>query len=363
MTSSLQIQRPVAVHLQIERHLREQIREGLLRPGEKLPTAPELAEKLGVHVVTVQKALRRLKVEGILHRTPRVGTFVRDSLKNAQIAIFVGPNLVDENMHFYRALVRALQDLIPEQRYRVYDDLNLARKLEDFKKNPSYRRYLADLDSYIFEGIIVVGTGGRGEFINEPENVPRAAGGSSATGGVDVFFDRYHFTWECMNHLRSRNKTKVVYVRTLDDTEQATDAEGFYEAASRLEMEKTKVVQLKLHRENHYQEAVAYEKLCSLIERWNSSSSWPDALLVSDDIAMRGVALALVRNHSKVPKDLQIITWSNEGITHHYGIPVTKYEVRSSEFADQLYDILHKRMSGEQVIDLPRKIKGRIIHS
>ncbi|MGW2491244.1 winged helix-turn-helix domain-containing protein [Streptomyces sp. NPDC001606] len=46
--------------------LRERIRSGVLRPGERLPTQAELAEEFGVERGTVRQALRALQQDGLL---------------------------------------------------------------------------------------------------------------------------------------------------------------------------------------------------------------------------------------------------------------------------------------------------------
>ena len=58
--------------------IREQIRSGALRPGEKLPGNRELAEQHGVSLGTAQKALRLLQDDRWLIATPAVGVFVND---------------------------------------------------------------------------------------------------------------------------------------------------------------------------------------------------------------------------------------------------------------------------------------------
>jgi ribosomal protein S25 len=47
-------------------HLRERIRDGRLRPGDRLPTQAELAGEFGVERGTVRQALRVLQEEGLL---------------------------------------------------------------------------------------------------------------------------------------------------------------------------------------------------------------------------------------------------------------------------------------------------------
>ena len=364
-TNGIKIQRPVAVHVQIENYLREQIRSGVLKAGDKLPTAPDLAAQLGVHVVTVQKALRRLKMAGILHRTPRVGTFIRSSPQNAQIGIFFGIHLSDESAHFFRAVSKELQALIQrrKQKSRVYDDINTANSEATFVKLPSYQHYLTDREHHIFEGIVVIGSDIKWiRFLKETAHLPIVSGTSGEESGRDVCFDWGDFARESISHLASRGRKRILYLRTVKDG--YSDLDAFYRAVREHNFEEVQVEQLEMHVEHHYREAVACECIESLVSQWNRSKKMPDALLVSDDIAMRGAALALARHRIKVPEAMEVVTWANEGIQHHYGIPVTKYEVSPRQFAQKLFDLLCVAIasSGElQLPATPSMIKGCIV--
>jgi len=73
----------VAVYEQIAAILQEQIETGALKPGQRLPTEPELMASHGVSRSTVRAALALLKEEGILTGRRAKGTFVaRRQLKH-----------------------------------------------------------------------------------------------------------------------------------------------------------------------------------------------------------------------------------------------------------------------------------------
>jgi GntR family transcriptional regulator len=62
---------------QVAAQLREQIASGAL--GPRLPSAMDLAEQMGVAPNTVQRALKVLREEGLIHSVPGRGTFVRET--------------------------------------------------------------------------------------------------------------------------------------------------------------------------------------------------------------------------------------------------------------------------------------------
>lgn len=66
----------VALYVQVRETLRDQIKTGLLKPGEKLPSEEELATHFGVSRMTVRQGISDLTDEGMLYRRRGVGTFV-----------------------------------------------------------------------------------------------------------------------------------------------------------------------------------------------------------------------------------------------------------------------------------------------
>lgn len=64
------------LHLQIERQLRRLLHRPEYRNGKLLPSEVVLARELKVSRNTLRAAMTRLGAEGLLHRTPKVGTRV-----------------------------------------------------------------------------------------------------------------------------------------------------------------------------------------------------------------------------------------------------------------------------------------------
>ncbi|MEU3464092.1 GntR family transcriptional regulator [Streptomyces sp. NPDC006733] len=73
----------VSTYQQIVLQTKQALRLGLLRPGDKLPTAREVVEATAINPNTVLKAYRELDREGLVEPRPGLGTFVRRSLARA----------------------------------------------------------------------------------------------------------------------------------------------------------------------------------------------------------------------------------------------------------------------------------------
>lgn len=65
-----------AVYQVLEKYLREEIRTGQLKPGDQLPSEPELAAEHGMARMTARRAIEALMADGLLVRRRGRGTFV-----------------------------------------------------------------------------------------------------------------------------------------------------------------------------------------------------------------------------------------------------------------------------------------------
>ncbi|HEY0826736.1 MAG TPA: GntR family transcriptional regulator, partial [Bacilli bacterium] len=74
------------LYKQIQMKIKEQIRLGLLRPGDRVSSEKELAKQFYVSQITSRNALIGLVEEGIVVRVKGKGSFIKkDVLKNANI--------------------------------------------------------------------------------------------------------------------------------------------------------------------------------------------------------------------------------------------------------------------------------------
>jgi GntR family transcriptional regulator len=108
----------VSPYLQIVQQVRQSLRLGLLREGDKLPTVKEVVAQLAINPNTVLKAYRELEHEGLAGARPGVGTFITASLGSESIAAH-GPLRV------------ALQSWITKARRAGLDDESIEALFRD----------------------------------------------------------------------------------------------------------------------------------------------------------------------------------------------------------------------------------------
>ncbi len=64
------------IYTQISDGFRDQIRAGILQPGDKLPSVRELATQLTINPNTIQRSYRELEIQGWVASVPGKGSFV-----------------------------------------------------------------------------------------------------------------------------------------------------------------------------------------------------------------------------------------------------------------------------------------------
>ena len=72
-------------YLRVYQLLQNKIQQGIVKPGEKLPTEKELQNEYQVSRDTIRKALGKLEQEGYLHRKAAVGTFVKQTKSDYEL--------------------------------------------------------------------------------------------------------------------------------------------------------------------------------------------------------------------------------------------------------------------------------------
>ncbi len=366
MSLELRIEKSAPSHTQIESYLQRQIRSGTLKAGDRLPPNMELARKWSVSCTAVQRALANLTSAGLVDRSPRRGTFVKPHTEKANIGVLVGPNLGGETAHFHRAVIKALRSEIDSHgaTCRVYDALSGFLEGNETHRSQIVRQLETDFGSYAFKGLIQISPDPKWpRQLDRMLELPQVimAGTRQKT---DCKMDTYQFGRDAIRYLAGRGHRRIVYLRnTWHLAEHSDDLDGILDEVRAAGLAQPHIEQVVTTKQGHQLEREIEERMERLLAGWNSGAdgqTWPDALVVNDDIMMRGVALALIRNGVRVPERIRVLCHANEEVRLHYGLPVVRLTYSTADLARALADLLWKRLQGEPEPPLPILIKGKI---
>ncbi|MBI4025148.1 MAG: GntR family transcriptional regulator [Verrucomicrobia bacterium] len=364
MNLDLVVQTADPVHVQIERYLRGQIQRAALKPGARLPSSRELARKWDVDYKAVQRALKRMAADGLLERAPRRGTFVRAQTAKATVGILIGPSLLVPEHYFHRALAAALKKETGDRgwRSRLYDDL----------RNTNAKAVSVIIQQLIDDIRCPAEAGFKGLlWISVPpgrlkDEVLQARLPKVLLDEETIYFDIYDFTRKAVDYLAQRGCRHLFYFRSgaLSGGKDTRDLDGFWDGASAHGL---KVGQNSIHNLKRTEwagrttvESLGRDQMRALLDRWDQAGAWPDGLIVRDDVAMRGIGLALQERGAKIIAKLRIVCCASEEIQHLYAAPVVRYEFPLTEIARQMVALLWKSAAGDPLPPLPIVIRGKL---
>lgn len=169
----------------------------------------------------------------------------------------------------------------------------------------------------------------------------------ATTGGGDVSIDERATVRESMKYLAGQGRRKVLLIRSagrLGALHWTT--ETFWNAVKDYGFLRATFREIYHSGITDSMEEEAYRWTLQLVRSWEKMrrNYVPDALLVCDDIMMRGIARALAQTKVKVPSDLLIVCSANESVRHSYGVPVVRCVTPLSEVAHHLVELLDARI-------------------
>ena len=95
---------------QVVKQITDSIIAGDLKPGDKLPTEPELCENFGIGRNSVRKAIKILEAYGVVYIKRAEGTFVNDSYNHKMLDPMLYGILLDKNLRINIIQVRKVLD-------------------------------------------------------------------------------------------------------------------------------------------------------------------------------------------------------------------------------------------------------------
>lgn len=341
----------------------QEILSGKYPVGSRLPVEKDLAAHYDVAIMTVRQGVGLLVKKGIVERVQGRGTFVKKaSVQLAHVAVLFGASLVSETAHYYRQMLRHLQDAMESRnwRCRYYDRLNpIADTVEVSSAQAAL--ILSDHHNDPLSGLIEIAPPQESAIPRELRHLPKSRI-SFSYEDTDILVDMNHMARECIRQLVKRGVKRVFYFGAQWDWEKLHPiVEGIQQEAQARRLPDPVIHKVIRTNEGYEHEKAIYGNFQSLLREWEQHPEQvPDGMLFNDDMVLRCVAPLIVKHRSGLLKEVRFTTLGSEDVRFHYGFPVIRYEVSPREIAAHLVDVLDKRMQGDFAATKQLRHRGKV---
>lgn len=336
MTKAVCLDRPQPLFRQLLAHYEDAISGGELVPGDRLPATTEIAQRFQVAPSTVQEALGLLQQRGLVDRVPGRGTVVSARACALTWGVVFGlPVMGSADHRVYAVIFEHLVNLLRERRcdlrcYLPSPDGSLANAWQDIERDAQAGRLRVLL----------------------PLAPSRAIDVQLARSRPLPIIDGHPWTcdWTAMArlgaaHLAAGGRRRAVVVSPLSDCDRA-----MLDGCAAGGIEPVLVGQAN-------SEAGGFACADAVLRRGERPEAW----LVGNDNACRGVLTALLWHGVSIPRDTALITHANRGIALVSPLPLTRLEFEPTEMAAAVLASADALLAGracEPRVLAPRLVPG-----
>jgi len=350
----------VLVAEQIEQLMLLQIKKGLIKPGTKLASTKDLASKWNVNPLSVQKAMKNLTKLGLLDRRAKHGTFLRSCTPNVvNIALLCHGDLSADFTSYNRLIVASMRKVFLKQNWHSFIYDRFPNDLDDKSIDEAfvYKQFIKDVSNGIVNSYVEISLG---ESLNEKRDklgIPFVRI-SQMPAYTDIMFDYKKLAIDTIRHSIELGRKQICIIGGVSIPGFMN---GFNEVVEKLNIP---APEIPIMTANNFMSSTAhaenelFNKFTELVKKWVAEDNIPETLIVADDMAMKIIALVLLKEQIPVPEKMLVISQANEGIDIFYGLPVLKYEFPSLAMSNMAVNILKARMQGKKDSNYPIMVEG-----
>jgi DNA-binding LacI/PurR family transcriptional regulator len=335
---------------QITDYLREEIQNGNLKPGVKLPSNLELAARWKIDRNTVQRAMGPLVKEGLLVRMPRVGTFIRErEEKLTCVGVYNGTNVKDS------AYTHAVQEALRNELHQAGIEMDVwtdPRPQE--QRGEPWKALVKAAERRRFQAFIGIGISGMQMAWQPKLPLPVVFLGAPTTYRNNVGADMRQFVDASLRELAEQGCRSVGFLSPLLDPRRTAPPDGSRDIfIDMLEHFMDVVADMGLTVKNEWMRAsypdrveaeqFGYEEF---LKFWSLPEK-PEGLVVFPDTVVRGMLLAVREKHVRIPEELKLVLHKNESLDVFCPMPATFLVNSEREVAKGLVEQVQQQFRGE----------------
>lgn len=360
MNDLTQITLPSPAYQQIAEQLRQQMKSGQIKPGERLPSIAQMREKHGISRPTMDKVYSILEQESLVIRQPGSGTYVLEPPK-AQTSFAAGNVIAVSGSGFYFAEQSPYWSQLMAGIRAEAKVLGLSISLPN--------RLLSKSDSV---GGLLIGEGSVNEVLQHlPFDVPCVSLLVPVPGVMSVYADDYAGGRQATEHLLNFGHQRIGYLHggTGANDMMTRRLSGYRDAFGARNLEVSPAWERDLADIEHD----AFEPMDNLLfvqagretmTRW-LKSDWKanglSALLAQNDYIAIG-AMEAIREHGlSTPEDISVVGFDGLEVGKLVTPSLTTIEVPLREIGRRAVQLLQSQIevdepSREHVM-LPTKLR------
>jgi DNA-binding LacI/PurR family transcriptional regulator len=335
-----------------------------LGPDARMPTFANLCEQTHVSKATLDAALGQLEAQGIIMRRHGAGIFVSSGLRRS-IALVCDPqfSLEPRLRGFWELIVREARLRVAGSHYDLAFHFSTLETDAETERPALHSALMDDIQARRVQGVLTVGVPVETvEWINEQGTAVVAFGGN---GPVSVNMDVVDVVKLGVEALVERGCRRLAL---WSETWSGSGAEKRAEA--RVFRRVLAARGLEFH--NNWLRPQAREIMGTAsfdqAREWVQDvfgaprKSWPDGLLITNDILTRDVMPALQKINIVPNRDILIASHANTDspVLRPYEDDLTLIEYDSGEIVQSMFDQLEALLRGESVTHQHIKIKPKI---
>lgn len=347
---------PAPLHVKLRQAIYEQIVDGVLAPGERLPSERKMRAHFGVSRATIRQAIGALVQEGVLQSIAGTGTFVLEPKPREAVTTMVG--LLTSHPHFNNAYPR-LMSVFTERVRRAGYGLSMALHGEQAAE---FGVVIDTLLNQNIVGLVVVPPrfGNASAVLDDlrRRDIPTIF---LTRPGPDIRFDcvavdNRQIGYRAARHLIELGHRYIVHIGQPDYSTGQERAAGYRQAMVEANLQ-PQIVSIKEDPARTRARASDTPPLEHLIypsaqlarELWGAQAKDPSptAVFCFNDIVAMSVYKELRDLSLSIPGDVSLVSVDDLLAVRHFEVPLTTFRLPGSAIGAKSAELLLQRLEGD----------------
>ncbi|WPJ96693.1 GntR family transcriptional regulator [Coraliomargarita algicola] len=342
---------------QIAEQLIQEIRD-TMGPGDKLPTEVQLAERFGVHFMTVRGALKLLQEGGVIQRQRAIGTTVLNPLGGNWVGILCEMNVFSPHSHslFHRSVIYYLRKYLREQKIPSRVSIGETEPGSKAESNLTSLDFVADVEANRLAGVIALSVNPNEAWLQKLHKQGIPVIGSNQRFLHNVSTGGEADTQRAVRTLLDYGRTRIAYMGWVESA-KADELPPHLEELKQCYPENLRKDWIKydIHPETPLAGATEFRKI------WTSSKEKPNGLIVNDEHMMPDLERTLKEFEIRVPEDLLIIRHRTRGNTTPCNLPTIIMETDPQLYAFRMADLFIRLYAGKKLTSVDTNVSRTFI--